>query len=121
MAPNHRQLSAHPPGRGPDPADSDEALARRFMGGLQQAPYFSAGRLWDDYLPAYRLGQRSRRRFADERFEDVEPCLAQEWAASRGDSRLGWVEARGAVEDAFSRDADDPADPAPAGGSWHFN
>lgn len=121
MAPNHRPLSAHPPGRGPDPTDSDEALARRFMGGLQQTPYFSAGRRWDDYLPAYRFGQRSRRRFAGARFEDVESSLAREWAASRGGSRLGWVEARGAVEDAFSRDADAPGDPAPAGGDWLFN
>lgn len=104
MPPAHRQhqQSGSPP-RSADAADSADALVQRFKAGLQQTSYYSVGRLWDDYAPAYRFGQRSQRRHAGLRFEDVERQLEREWDAVRGASRLGWVEARGAVEDAWSR------------------
>lgn len=104
MSPSNRQqhqLSPSSPGQ--RSIDSDEALAARFQDGLLQAPYYSVGRLWDDYLPAYRFGQRSQRRHSGLRFDDVERQLEREWDTARGASRLGWVEARGAVEDAWAR------------------
>lgn len=104
MSPSHRQQQQlSPNSRGQRQVDSDEALAARFQDGLLEAPYYSVGRLWDDYLPAYRFGQRSQRRHSGLRFEDVESQLEREWATARGQSRLGWVEARGAVEDAWTR------------------
>lgn len=104
MPPTDRQQQQLTPGvRSRDDADSAEVLALRYKGGLAQAPYFSVGRLWEDYVPAYRFGQRSQRRHAGLRFEDVESQLEREWPTVRGASRLGWVEARGAVEDAWTR------------------
>lgn len=104
MAPiNRQQQQLSPSTRGPERTDSDEVLARRFKDGLVQAPYYSTGRIWEDYVPAYRFGQRSQRRHAGLRFEDVEAQLEREWDGARDQSRLGWVEARGAVEDAWSR------------------
>lgn len=104
MAPtNRQQQQLSPSTRGPDQADTDEALAERYQDGLLQAPYYSVGRLWDDYLPAYRFGQRSQRRHSGQRFDDVEQQIERDWTTARGQSRLGWVEARGAVEDAWTR------------------
>lgn len=122
MPPIHRpQPLPGPQGRGTDPIDSEEVLVRRFKPGLLQAPYFSTGRTWADYLPAYRYGQRSQRRHAGARFEDVEPGLACDWATVRAHSRLGWVEARGAVEDAFSRCAQEAAGESETRQDWHRN
>ena len=98
------------------PADAaaagQDALEARFKAGLAQAPYYSAGRHWNDYAPAYRFGRDSRQRHADSRFEDVERQLAQEWNGARDTSRLGWIEARGAVEDAWNRASDGDLDAA---------
>lgn len=82
-------------------AASVDALEDRFKPGLAQAPYYSAGRHWDDYAPAYRFGVDSSQRHAGRRFEEVANQLEQEWETVRHASRLGWVEARGAVEDAW--------------------
>lgn len=80
-----------------------DMLDAEFKDGLEAAPYYSAGRHWDDYEPAYRFGRYSARRHHGRRFDEVEAQLEQEWDSARGQSRLGWVEARGAVEDAWSR------------------
>lgn len=82
-------------------AASVDALEDRFKPGLAQAPYYSAGRHWNDYAPAYRFGTESCLRHAGRRFEEVAQQLEQEWDSVRHASRLGWVEARGAVEDAW--------------------
>ncbi|NYZ61912.1 hypothetical protein [Luteimonas deserti] len=112
MAPTNRQQQQLSPSTlDPDQVDADELLAHRYQAGLFDAPYYSAGRLWDDYVPAYRLGQAGQRRHAGRAFADIEPHLAAEWDAVRGQSRLGWVEARGAVEHAWERGAQDVAVP----------
>lgn len=103
-------------------AASVDALEDRFKPGLAQTPYYSAGRHWDDYAPAYRFGADSCQRHAGRRFDDVASQLEQEWETARHASRLGWVEARGAVEDAWSSALDEcvgTADPAPANGRSH--
>jgi len=96
------------------PADAaaagQDALEARFRAGLAQAPYYSAGRHWNDYAPAYRFGRASRQRHPGSRFEEVEPQLEQAWDGARDQSRLGWIEARGAVEDAWSLASDDDID-----------
>ncbi len=95
-------------------ADGQDALETRFKAGLAQAPYYSAGRHWNDYAPAYRFGRDSRQRHAGSRFQAVERELEHEWSQARDQSRLGWIEAKGAVEDGWDlepaegvEDADD--------------
>lgn len=89
------------------PADAaaagEDALEAQFKPGLAQAPYYSAGRHWDDYAPAYRYGRDCRQRHAGRRFDEIATQLEHGWEAARAQSRLGWVEARGAVEEAWER------------------
>ncbi|ATD66547.1 MULTISPECIES: hypothetical protein [Luteimonas] len=107
------------------PADAavagEEALEAQFKPGLAQAPYYSAGRHWDDYAPAYRYGRDCRQRHAGRRFDEIEAQLEHGWDAARGHSRLGWVEARGAVEDAWARAtaSNDPPCPSTTRQSRH--
>ena len=56
---------------------------------------------WDDYRPAYRYGYDTYGRYRGQRFEDVEAELERDWDTTRGGSRLGWSEARGAVRDGW--------------------
>ena len=93
-------------------ADGQDALEAQFKAGLPQAPYYSAGRHWNDYAPAYRFGRDSRQRHVGSRFDQVEPQLEREWNSARDKSRLGWIEARGAVEDAWSLTPGDDVDVA---------
>lgn len=72
-----------------------------FQSVYRDAPYYSAGRSWDDYAPAYRYGEDSQRKHAGKRFDELEAELSRNWESARDASRLGWVEARGAVEDAW--------------------
>ncbi|MDR6990243.1 hypothetical protein [Luteimonas sp. 3794] len=87
-------------------AEGQDALENRFKPGLAQAPYYSVGRHWNDYAPAYRFGRDSRQRHGGCRFGQVERQLQREWVQARDQSRLGWIEARGAVEDGWEFDAD---------------
>ncbi|GAA3912395.1 hypothetical protein [Luteimonas lutimaris] len=75
---------------------------------FRDAPYYSSGRSWTDYAPAYLYGHRARDAHPGTRFEDVEAQLAADWLRCRDDSRLQWTEARGAVRDAW-RHHDDGA------------
>lgn len=70
----------------------------------QNEPYYNQARNFGDYEPAYRLGAESRSRYAGQRFEDVEGDLRGEYEASRGDSQLGWDEAREATRAAWDRE-----------------
>ena len=67
----------------------------------ESKPYFTAGREWSDYEPAYRYGYSA---FGDNRgrtFTDIESDLQRNWDATRGKSRLAWNEAKGAVQDGW--------------------
>ncbi|WP_101927151.1 MULTISPECIES: hypothetical protein [Luteimonas] len=96
----------------PDDVTDSHAMYPDFQSLYQEAPYYSVGRSWDDYEPAFRYGGDSQRQHAGQRFEDVEDELCENWDNVRGSSRLGWVEARGAVEDAWHA----AANVAPAAG-----
>lgn len=61
------------------------------------SPYYSAGRAWSDYAPAYAFGYDTYTRFQHRKFEDVERALQAEWLEAHGQSRLVWPEARRAV------------------------
>ncbi|MBT2305164.1 hypothetical protein J7E70_32680 [Variovorax paradoxus] len=82
-------------------------------------PYYEAGRTYEDYRPAYQLGW-STRAAAEGTFDLVEPAMAAQWGALRGNSRLDWAQARAAARAAWDRadstrfaegDPDDSVDP----------
>ena len=81
-----------------NPQDEDAYWRTAYV----DAPYYSAGRTYDDYAPAYRLGYTSRGRY-EGTFDGYEPTLASEWDAYRGGSRLTWDEAKAATRDAWDR------------------
>lgn len=76
-------------------------------------PYYEAGRSYDDYGPAYRLGLSGRQRYEDP-WTAVEPRLAGEWEDTRGNSTLNWDRARPASQAAWTR-ADDQVRNYPGG------
>ncbi len=83
-------------------ADAAQAsLQARFRDHFRDASYYSTGRDWNDYAPAYRYGEAAFKRYRGKRFEDVERALEQAWSDAKSPSRLLWVEARGAVLDAW--------------------
>lgn len=67
----------------------------------QQLPYFSVGRMWSDYQPAYLLGAVAAKEAGATDYKDIEPSLELLWNAIKGQSRLNWVEAREAVHHAW--------------------
>ncbi|MGI8560659.1 MAG: hypothetical protein ACR2J7_04325 [Luteimonas sp.] len=99
---------------------SSASMVERFRDTFRETSYYSTGRDWDDYAPAYRYGERAFRRYRGERFEDIERTLEQNWAAAKPPSRLVWVEARGAVLDAWQRACEDaPQDGDSSGTTSH--
>lgn len=98
-----------------DSGDSDARRAKRDIAAFdgehyravyRDASYYSSGRDWRDYEPAYRYGHDARAAHRGQRFEDVEAELAGNWNRMKSDSRLLWVEAYGAVLDAWRRFGD---------------
>lgn len=72
-----------------------------FESSYKSAPYYSAGREWRDYEPAYQYGYDTYGRNRGRSFEEVEPELQRDWERSRADSRLDWNDARHAVRDSW--------------------
>jgi len=68
---------------------------------FQTTPYYAAGREWTDYEPAYQLGYSAYDSNRGRKFADVEADLQRNWDATRGNSKLAWVDARGAVHDGW--------------------
>jgi len=67
----------------------------------EHEPYYEAGRGFDDYGPAYRLGMTGRARY--EHWESAEPQLSAEWESSHGNSTLDWEHAKPASHAAWDR------------------
>lgn len=68
----------------------------------QSEPYYEAGRTYDDYAPAYRLGLYGRTSYQGE-FDEVENRLASDWDSRRESSTLPWPQARSASRAAWDR------------------
>jgi len=66
-------------------------------------PYYRETMTYDDYAPAYRLGAEATTRYSDASFDDVEDDLAQDYARTRGNSRLEWDHAKDATRAAWHR------------------
>lgn len=66
-------------------------------------PYYTVGKEYDAYEPAYRLGSQERGLYANKSFDDVEPHLANDYEKMRGESHVGWDEAKHATRAAWDR------------------
>lgn len=66
---------------------------------------FAAGRPFEDYRDAYRVGYEGfeRYRFTDSRFDDVEAELQSQYQGSEFGGELSWIEAREAARAAWNR------------------
>ena len=67
----------------------------------KNTPYYTAGREWNDYEPAYQYGYDTYGQYRGQRFEDVEPQLERDWDSARGQSKMAWNDAKGAVRDGW--------------------
>lgn len=65
-------------------------------------PYYEAGRTFDDYRPAYRLGVTARQQFPDS-FDEGDALLGSRWETGRESSTLDWSQARHASRAAWER------------------
>lgn len=65
-------------------------------------PYYEAGRTYDDYAPAYRLGLYGRTSYEGD-FDAAESRLASDWDTRRESSTLPWVQAKSASRAAWDR------------------
>jgi uncharacterized protein YcfJ len=74
-----------------------------FRDTYQTTPYYSAGREWSDYEPAYKYGYDTYGEYRGQRFDDVQDTLERNWDSTRGNSRLAWAEAKGAVRDGWNK------------------
>ena len=72
-----------------------------FENSYKNAPYYSTGRDWSDYQPAYQYGYDTYGQYRGQKFEDIEPQLERDWDNTRARSRLAWGEAREAVRDGW--------------------
>ncbi|MDQ3617437.1 MAG: hypothetical protein M3374_01705 [Pseudomonadota bacterium] len=72
-----------------------------FRNEYKNTPYYTAGREWNDYEPAYKYGYDTYGENRGQKFEDVEGNLERNWDRTRSDSRLEWNEARQAVRDGW--------------------
>jgi hypothetical protein len=79
---------------------TDEAHWRREFA---RRPYVKPGSSYDDYGPAYALGEDLRRRRPEAQFDALDAQLDIEWITIRSGSRLEWGEARPAAREAWER------------------
>lgn len=66
-------------------------------------PYYLSDYTYDDYAPAYRLGTIARDDYPGRAYDDIEAELARKWDATRGASRLAWMDAKYATRAAWHR------------------
>lgn len=89
--------------RNPPHNDGWTEYERHYQSVYREEAYYSTGRGWPDYAPAYRYGYENYGRYRGRHFEDVEAQLERGWFYGKADSRLAWAEARGAVRDIWQR------------------
>ncbi|MGY1458656.1 MULTISPECIES: hypothetical protein [unclassified Luteimonas] len=80
--------------------DTDRHYAQQY----DKAGYHNADYGFEDYRPAYRYGTQARTSRPDASWSpDTESELERGWDKAKGQSRLGWQEAKEAVKDAWHR------------------
>lgn len=75
----------------------------QFENKYRQMPYYTDGREWADYKPAYQYGYDTYDKYRGQKFEAIESDLERKWDSTRtaSQSQLAWNEARGAVKDGW--------------------
>jgi hypothetical protein len=68
-------------------------------------PYYTSGRPFDAYEPAYRYGWETagRPEYKNKKFDDIEGSLGSGWDKAKGKTDFKWNEAKLASRDAFNR------------------
>jgi hypothetical protein len=66
-------------------------------------PYYDQNTSYELYRPAYRHGWESRAKYPEQRFEDVESDLQNDWEATKHATKLKWDKAKLATRDAWDR------------------
>ena len=66
-------------------------------------PYVSADRRYEDYEPGYRFAYQSQSRYRGQKWNDVEPRLAQDWKHYEGRGESTWDHVKDSVRDAWER------------------
>ena len=74
-----------------------------WSGAFTAQPYYLSSYTYDDYRPAYRVGYEGYSRYKGKSFDEVEDELRDEYIRNRGNSRLGWMDARPATRSAWDR------------------
>lgn len=85
-----------------DPTAEDAYWREQYRG----RPYVESDASYDNYGPAYSYGVAAFDRHETQHFDLIEPELAKDWTAMRGNSDLPWDRARPAVKDAWERMAE---------------
>ncbi len=80
-----------------NPTDYDDHFKKSYT----TTSYYKSDRDWNDYQPAYRYGYDTYSANRGKTFDTVEPQLERDWNTRRGESRLAWADARGAVKDGW--------------------
>ena len=67
--------------------------------------YYEAGRNFEDYEPAYRTAIEGYDRYRDTAptYDLAEKSLKSDYESLKGETRLGWDKAKGAVQAAWHR------------------
>ncbi|HEX2445192.1 MAG TPA: hypothetical protein VHJ77_14700 [Vicinamibacterales bacterium] len=69
----------------------------------KRRPYFETDRDYDYYSPAYRFGYDASERYADRKWEEVEPDLQRDWDRYEHRGQSTWQQIKNAVRDAWDR------------------
>ena len=70
---------------------------------FKSRPYATGAASFDDYEPAYGYGVSAYSKYPGRSFDEVESDLSRDWISARGNSHLGWDNARNATRDAWER------------------
>ncbi len=82
-----------------DPTVEDAYWSKNYAG----EPYYKAGYTYDDYAPAYRTGYTARKQYAGKKYDEIERNLEADYNRAKGNSRLGWDQAKDATKAAWHR------------------
>ncbi|MFT3806047.1 hypothetical protein [Arenimonas sp.] len=66
-------------------------------------PYYASTRTFEDYAPAYRTGYEGYSKYYGHSYDDVEASLERDYKVNRGDSSIGWNDAKLATRAAWHR------------------
>jgi hypothetical protein len=78
-----------------------EAERDYWRGRYDKEGYYEAGRTYDDYEGAYRVGYEGR--YTGKSFDEVENDLRANWDTAKGKSQLAWDRAKQAARAAWDR------------------